>query len=127
ELRDLDDAKIVTLFDRIRAEATKIGAENGTTFAFSSIHENISAPTDPQFRALIGDAARALKLSTRVMPSGAGHDAQSMAVLGPIGMIFVPSVGGISHSPKEFSRPADIVNGANALLATLLAVDKRSS
>jgi len=38
-------------------------------------------------------------------------------------MIFVPSVGGISHSPKEFSRPADIANGANVLLHALLRLD----
>ena len=54
-----------------------------------------------------------------VMPSGAGHDAQAMAQIGPVGMIFVPSIGGISHSPKEFSRPEDIANGANVLLQTL--------
>jgi N-carbamoyl-L-amino-acid hydrolase len=58
------------------------------------------------------------------MPSGAGHDAQAMAQLGPMGMIFVPSIGGISHSPKEFSRPNDVVNGANVLLATLLRLDE---
>jgi N-carbamoyl-L-amino-acid hydrolase len=127
ELRDLNDAKISTLFERIRAEATKIGTENGTSFAFKPIHENFSAPTDPKFRAMIGEAARGLGLSSRVMPSGAGHDAQSMAVLGPMGMIFVPSVGGISHSPKEFTRPVDVVNGANVLLATLLIVDKQLS
>jgi N-carbamoyl-L-amino-acid hydrolase len=58
------------------------------------------------------------------MPSGAGHDAQDVARLAPVGMIFVPSVGGISHSPKEFSRPEDIANGANVLLRTLLKLDK---
>jgi N-carbamoyl-L-amino-acid hydrolase len=57
------------------------------------------------------------------MPSGAGHDAQDMARLGPVGMIFVPSVGGISHAPKELSRPKDIENGANVLLLPLLKVD----
>ena len=60
------------------------------------------------------------------MPSGAGHDAQAIAQLAPMGMIFVPSVGGISHSPKELSRPADITNGANVLLATLLYLDEAS-
>jgi N-carbamoyl-L-amino-acid hydrolase len=50
-----------------------------------------------------------------------------MAVIGPIGMIFVPSVGGISHSPKEFSRPADIANGANVLLRSVLAADRALS
>jgi len=60
-------------------------------------------------------------LKTRRMPSGAGHDAQSMATLGPMGMIFVPSVGGISHSPKELTRWEDCANGANVLMQTVLA------
>ena len=42
---------------------------------------------------------------------------------GPRGMIFVPSVGGISHAPKEFTRPQDVVNGANVLLQAILALD----
>jgi N-carbamoyl-L-amino-acid hydrolase len=58
------------------------------------------------------------------MPSGAGHDAQAMATIGPMGMIFVPSVAGISHAPKEFSRPADITNGANVLMGALLRLDE---
>jgi len=58
------------------------------------------------------------------MPSGAGHDAQDMARIGPVGMIFIPSIGGISHSPKEFSRPQDIENGANVLLGALMRVDR---
>ena len=125
ELRDLSDAKIDSMYAQIRKETDKIAKQSGTTFEFRSLHENISAPTDPKFRAIIGDVARSLGLSTRVMPSGAGHDAQSMAVLGPIGMIFIPSVGGISHSPKEFSRPEDITNGANVLLGAVLALDKQ--
>jgi N-carbamoyl-L-amino-acid hydrolase len=123
ELRDLDAAKIDSLYARITAEATRIGAQNGTTFAFRMLHENVPAPSDARVRALISDAARDLNLTSRVMPSGAGHDAQAMATLAPMGMIFVPSVAGISHAPKEFSKPADIVNGANVLLATLLRLD----
>jgi N-carbamoyl-L-amino-acid hydrolase len=124
ELRDLDDAKVDSMFAQIQAEAKKIGAQNGTQFAYSELHVNAAAPSDPRMRALITEAAKGLGLSTRAMPSGAGHDAQAMALLGPMGMIFVPSVGGISHSPKEFSRPKDIVNGANVLLRTLLAADR---
>ena len=71
----------------------------------------------------VEEAISALGLSSLRMPSGAGHDAQSIALLAPIGMVFVPSVGGISHSPEEFSRPDDITNGANVLLRTLLALD----
>jgi N-carbamoyl-L-amino-acid hydrolase len=47
-----------------------------------------------------------------------------MATLAPMGMIFVPSIAGISHAPKELSRPADITNGANVLLATLRKFDE---
>lgn len=116
ELRDLDETKILGLFDRIRDEAVRIGAATGTSFDFDQTLRNTPAPSDPRVRAIIGDAARERGLSSRLMPSGAGHDAQSMAQLGPAGMIFVPSVDGISHSPREFSRPEDIVNGANVLL-----------
>jgi len=124
ELRDLDAAKINMLFERIQTEAQKIAADSKTKFDFKEINVNIPAPTDPQVRSLISEAARDLGLTTRLMPSGAGHDAQDMARLGPVGMIFVPSVGGISHSPREFSRPEDIANGANVLLHTLLKLDK---
>jgi N-carbamoyl-L-amino-acid hydrolase len=123
ELRDLDDKKIDTLYARIREEATKIGNQNGTQFAFAELHVNVSAPSDPKMRAFITDAAKGFGLSSRAMPSGAGHDAQAMATLAPMGMIFIPSIGGISHSPKEFSRPADIVNGANVLLRAVIAAD----
>jgi len=124
ELRDLDAAKIDMLFEKIKVEAEKIAAESKTKFDFKEINVNIPAPTDPQVRSLIGDAARELGLTTKSLPSGAGHDAQDMARLGPAGMIFVPSVGGISHSPREFCRPEDIANGANVLLHTLLKLDR---
>jgi N-carbamoyl-L-amino-acid hydrolase len=57
------------------------------------------------------------------MPSGAGNDAQSMARIMPMGMIFVPSGGGISHSPCEFTRWPYVANGAEVLLRTALAID----
>ena len=59
------------------------------------------------------------------MPSGAGHDAQEMAQICPIGMIFIPSKNGISHSPKEYSTANEISNGANVLLHTVLKIDQR--
>lgn len=123
ELRDLDDTKILSLFGRIRDEAVRIGAATGTSFEFTEVLRNTPAPSDGRVRALIADAARSRGLSSRPMPSGAGHDAQSMAQLGPMGMIFVPSVDGVSHSPKELSQPGDIVNGANVLLDVVRRVD----
>ena len=124
ELRDLDATKINMLFEKIKSEAEKIAADSKTKFDFKEINVNIPAPTDPKIRSLISDSARELGLTTKSLPSGAGHDAQDMARLGPAGMIFVPSVGGISHSPREFSHPEDIANGANVLLHTLLKLDR---
>ncbi|MCM3900238.1 MAG: M20 family metallo-hydrolase [Pyrinomonadaceae bacterium] len=124
ELRDLDAAKIKMFYEKIHAEAQQIARASNTKFEFKEINVNVPAPTDSRIRKIIEDSANELGLTTRIMPSGAGHDAQDMALLGPVGMIFVPSVAGISHSPREFSHPADIANGANVLLHTLLKLDQ---
>ena len=58
--------------------------------------------------------------SVRRMPSGAGHDAQMLARVCPAGMIFTPSVGGISHNPAELTAPDDLEAGANVLLEVVL-------
>ncbi|HWZ42111.1 MAG TPA: M20 family metallo-hydrolase [Candidatus Saccharimonadales bacterium] len=124
ELRDLDQNKIDGMFSRIREEATRIGSLNDTRFSFTAPIITRPALTDKRFQAMVAESARQLGFSTKVMPSGAGHDAQEIAHIGPVGMIFIPSIGGISHSPKEFSRPQDIENGANVLLRTVLSFDQ---
>lgn len=123
EIRDLDGKKIDTLFARIKAESTKVGAMNDTAFEFHQFTDNIPAPTDLRIRAMVAASARELGLSNITLPSGAGHDAQDLAQICPVGMIFVPSLKGISHAPTEYSAPEDITNGANVLLHTLLKVD----
>jgi N-carbamoyl-L-amino-acid hydrolase len=69
-------------------------------------------------------AAKQLGFTALDMPSGAGHDAQAIAHLTEVGMIFVPSLDGISHSPEEYSSPEDCANGTNVLLRSLIAIDK---
>ena len=123
DLRDLDASRVQALFARIEAEARQIAAATGTTFHFELVNTSLPAPTDPKIRQAIDKAAKALGLTTRLMPSGAGHDAQEIAYLCPIGMIFIPSRDGISHSPREFSSPEAITNGANVLLRSLLELD----
>ena len=125
ELRDLDAAKVDRLYAAIEAESRGIGEQNQTTFSYHMLHENVPAPSDPAVRAIIEESARALGLTAKHLPSGAGHDAQSMATLGPMGMIFIPSVGGISHSPKEYSTPEDVARGASVLLGAVLRADAR--
>jgi N-carbamoyl-L-amino-acid hydrolase len=75
-------------------------------------------------RALVASVADELGLRHLDLPSGAGHDAQELARIAPMGMIFIPSVGGISHSPKELSHPEDITSGANVLLQAVLRLDQ---
>jgi N-carbamoyl-L-amino-acid hydrolase len=123
ELRELDASKQAMLFEKIRTEAAAIGKATGTTFDFKNTHDSAPALCDQWVKQAVERSARSLSLTTRHMPSGAGHDAQHMAKLCPSGMIFIPSVGGISHSPKEFSHARDITNGANVLLATVLDLD----
>ncbi len=123
ELRDLREDTFMGLFHQLRTEAETLGNQNQTRFQFTEPFIVHPALTNPAIQSLITGTAGSLGLSTKLMPSGAGHDAQELVHIGPIGMIFIPSIGGISHSPKEFSRPQDIENGANVLLQKLLALD----
>ena len=122
-LRDLDAAKVQTVFEKIQAEVRQIEMATGTKFEFQQTNISRPAPTDERVRAIIDESAKQLGFTTKLMPSGAGHDAQEIAKLGPVGMIFVPSRDGISHSPREFSQPEHITNGANVLLHSLLKLD----
>jgi len=124
EIRDLDADKIQQVFDLVAADATRIGDARFTPVRFHEIDvASPPAPTDLQMRRIIANAAEDLGMSYKLMPSGAGHDAQDMAGITPTGMIFVPSVDGISHSPQEFTSAEDMANGATVLLRTILAID----
>ncbi len=123
DLRDLDQAKIEHFTEVFERLAREIGAATKTTFAFKRLTDSRPAISDPQVMSWIESSATALGLSSQRMPSGAGHDAQEIAHIAPMAMIFIPSVGGISHSPKEFSRAVDIANGADVLLNAVMAAD----
>ncbi len=123
DLRDLDQQKIEHFTEVFERLARDIGAATKTTFAFKRLTDSRPAISDPQVMSWIESSATALGFSSQRMPSGAGHDAQELAHIAPMAMIFIPSVGGISHSPKEFSRAADIANGADVLLNAVMAAD----
>tara|TARA_B100001179_G_scaffold36797_1_gene23514 strand:- start:1504 stop:2793 length:1290 start_codon:yes stop_codon:yes gene_type:complete len=126
EIRDLDEKKIDSIYKKIKRSTKKIGKKTGTTFQFQQTINIVPEPTNDLISKAIFEASNDLKLKSKFMPSGAGHDAQEMVQICPIGMIFVPSKNGISHSPKEYSTPNDISNGANVLLHTVLKIDERS-
>ena len=126
EIRDLSYDKIWSLFREVENRAKKIASTSGTTITFRQPFTPVTpALTAKPIQAEIISAAKSLGLSYRTMQSGAGHDSQEVSRIAPVGMIFIPSVGGISHSPKEFSKSTDIANGANVLLQTVLALDRQ--
>ena len=125
EIRDLSSEKIEMLFAEMEKQAATIASETKTKISFEK-RDNFIKPalTNRTLQQTIEKSAKAMGLSTKYMQSGAGHDSQEISLIAPIGMIFVPSVGGISHSPKEFTKANDMANGANVLLQTILALDK---
>jgi N-carbamoyl-L-amino-acid hydrolase len=127
ELRDLSAEKIARLGDVIQKLAKEIAEETRTEISLQKIEHVPPAVANPEIQVKIEAASAALGLKTMRLPSGAGHDAQMMAKIGPIGMIFVPSIEGVSHSPKELTRWEDCANGANVLLQTILLIDRPSN
>ena len=123
EIRDLTMEKIDQLFATVEGAAARLSREHQVEIGFEPFYVSYAAPTAEPLRLEIEAATEALGLPRMRMPSGAGHDAQSMAKLGPIGMIFVPSREGISHAPAEFTADEHVVQGAEVLLNTVLGVD----
>jgi N-carbamoyl-L-amino-acid hydrolase len=123
EIRDLSMEGIERVYFAIERGSAEVGSGSGTTFSFDRFYTSRAAPTSAHIRDIIEASARELGLSARRMPSGAGHDAQSIALFAPVGMIFVPSVAGVSHAPEEHTTERDVTNGANVLLRTVLALD----
>ncbi len=124
ELRDLSPEKLARLAEQIRLRAAEIARETKTSIEFASISRTPPAIAAEDVQRAIEQSAGRLGLATQRMPSGAGHDAQMMAQLSPMGMIFVPSVRGISHSPLEFTHWDDCARGADVLLGAILEMDR---
>lgn len=125
QMRDLSSEKMMKMYADIEKRAQKIAEETNTQIAFE--HLNLSSfPTiaSKEIQDRMIQAAESLGISYMKMQSGAGHDTQEMAALGPIGMVFIPSKDGISHNPKEYSSSVQMANGANVMLHTVLLLDQ---
>jgi N-carbamoyl-L-amino-acid hydrolase len=120
ELRDLSPEKVRKLGGEIQAKSREIAAQTKTQIDMRPASYHEPALATPEVQASIEAAAAKLGLKYMRLPSAAGHDAQAMATLGPMGMIFVPSVGGISHSPKELTKWEDCTRGAQVLMHAAL-------
>lgn len=117
EIRGLDEAVLDQAEADLARQAGAAGAE------FKHVSSKPPVESDPRLLAALTMACDELELPYRRMPSGAGHDAMSMAHIAPQAMLFVPSHGGVSHSPDEYTDPTDCVNGACVMLAALLKLD----
>ncbi len=113
-----DDAKrrILRGLDKMLAQTKK---KRGVRTRLNLVRNQSACPMAPKLVNLIARACRERCIAYRRMPSGGGHDAEEMSTLAPAGMIFVPSVGGISHDPAEFTRFSDLARGTEVLAGVL--------
>jgi N-carbamoyl-L-amino-acid hydrolase len=123
ELRDLDAAVIDRMWQQIQERFHAIDKEENVETSCTPLDDAEPASADPAVKGAIYAAAKSLNLSTMDLPSGAVQDAQKMAKIAPMSMIFVPSRGGISHSPQEFTSWPDAANGVEVLYRAVLLLD----
>ena len=123
ELRDLEVTTIDRMWGRIQEKFEQTDTEEGVETRCTLLDEVKPARADPIVQTAIREAARSLGLATTDLPSGAVQDAQQIATIAPMGMIFVPSRDGISHSPREFTSWPDVANGAEVLYRSVLLLD----
>ncbi len=124
EFRDLAETTVTRLGETLRRRTAEIARQTATEIEVQASSRHRGARAHATIQSAIETAATRRGLRHMRLPSGAGHDAQMMAQLGPMGMIFVPSVGGISHSPRELTRFEDCAQGADVLLGTILELDR---
>ena len=116
DLRDPDEQRLRAEEQALADELTRLAVKEGVSVSAERLARFEPVIFDRKLVDHIEAAASGRDLAARRMTSGAGHDAQMIARIAPAAMIFVPSMGGISHNPKEFTPQTDLVAGANILL-----------
>lgn len=122
DFRDPRLPRLLELEEAVVAAAREAAERHDLEVGYTRESITDPVPLDPRMQDLVGAVAAGLGLRTRRLPSGAGHDAQNVARFAPAGMIFVPSVGGRSHSPAELTTWEDVEAGANVLLGVVHAL-----
>ncbi|MGI8564071.1 MAG: Zn-dependent hydrolase [Candidatus Dormibacter sp.] len=119
EIRSLDDRLLDRAEERLLRTAVQRGAQTDRVSAAAPVKSST------QVVSALEAACELLGYTHRLLPSGAGHDAMPMAAITESAMLFIPSRGGISHAPQEYSTPEQCVVGAEVLLAGLIELDTR--
>jgi N-carbamoyl-L-amino-acid hydrolase len=122
DVRHEDPARAAAMAAEVTAAAAEIAARRQVTIEVDPYTTFGPVRFDPGLAATLRNAAEARQLRTRDMLAVAGHDAVMAARVCPAAMLFVPSVGGISHNPAEYSTPEQVARGAQVLLDAVLAL-----
>src|ERR671921_429105 len=125
DLRDPDEGRLQAEEAALAAYLKEVEDAEGVAISVERLARFEPVIFDRRIVELVEDSARARGLSSKRMTSGAGHDAQMIARIAPSAMIFVPSLGGISHNPSERTSDADLVAGANILLDVVTRLASR--
>ena len=123
DMRDLSQDCLDSMMSRLMREVGAIAAETDTEINFTPVLCVPPTLAAPQVQDMIAKVCDELSLSHRAMPSRAGHDSLEIGRITDMGMIFVPSQAGLSHSGAEYTSPEQCTQGANVLLHTLLKLD----
>jgi allantoate deiminase/N-carbamoyl-L-amino-acid hydrolase len=121
EIRDRELATMERIEDELRRVLASVA--QGLDCVFEPISSNLPVSMSPGVQDAIVRACEEEGCAYRLMPSGAFHDSLMLAGAFPCGMIFIPSINGVSHSPEEFSSEEDIQKGCDVLLKTVLTLD----
>lgn len=122
DIRDVTEEGIRIIEEELDRLAKEASEEHGVNISVADIGNSGVIRLSSAVIGVIEECAEARQADYMVMNSGAVHDCAMLAEQTDIGMIFVPSVGGISHSPNEHTEFDDIVHGANLLLDSILAL-----
>jgi len=122
DLRNTSESKLQQAEAEFHRFVHEVADAEGVEVEFRTLARFEPVDFDPRVVDLVAATADARGLSTHRMPSGAGHDAQMFARVCPAGMIFTPSVVGISHHVHEYTEPADLEAGANVLLDVVIGL-----
>lgn len=126
EWRSVNPALLAELAKQVEALVQEIAARRGLSVRYDPLSDTEPIQVPAQIQRLLQDTCKALGLQTVSLPSGAGHDTNHIALLSPAGMVFIPSRGGRSHCPEEWSELAACVQGTQVLGEALLAFDSAS-
>jgi N-carbamoyl-L-amino-acid hydrolase len=125
EFRSPSEQWLDGLEERVADAVARAAGRRGVSVSIEWFSAVAPVPTHPLVREAARRAIHGLGQAPLELYSGAGHDAAHMAVLAPMGMLFVPSIGGRSHCPEEETHMTDVARGVEALAATVLELDRQ--